>query len=345
MSRLKVLRKRYRDATEKEETRHMSEKPILFVTRRFPPEVEARLTRDYRAVLNEDDVVYGPDDLVDGSRDARADGILTCGTEKFTADVIARLPDHVKIVATFSVGYDHIDIAAAKARGLVVTNTPDVLTDATADITLLCLLGAARQAQNSERILREGRWGRWGPMEMLGVEFSGKRLGIFGMGRIGRAVAQRARGFDMEIHYSNRSRLSPDLEQGAVYHADPDEMLRHCDFLSTNCPGGEETRHFVNERRISLMPDGAIVVNTARGSVIDDAALIAALQSGKLAAAGLDVFEGEPDFDKRYLELSNVFLLPHIGSATVETRNGMGFRALDNLDAWFAGREPGDRVA
>ena len=323
----------------------MGEKPILFVTRRLPPDVEARLARDYRAVLNDGDAAYGAADLVDKSRDAGADAILTCGTERFTADVIERLPAHVKILATFSVGYDHIDVAAAKARGLVVTNTPDVLTDATADITMLCLLGAARQAQHAERVLRQGRWGRWAAMDMLGVEVTGKRLGIFGMGRIGQAVARRARGFEMEIHYSNRNRLPPEIELGASYHADPHKMLPHCDFLSTNCPGSAETRHFVNERRIELLPDGAVVVNTARGSVIDDDALISALQSGKLAAAGLDVFEGEPDFDKRYLKLSNVFLLPHIGSATIETRNAMGFRALDNLDAWFAGREPRDRVA
>ncbi len=323
----------------------MADKPILLVTRRLPPDVEARIRRDYRPDLNEGDAVWGADDLVARSRESQADAILTCGTEKFTRDVIERLPDRVKIVATFSVGYDHIDVAAARERGLVVTNTPDVLTDATADITMLCLIGAARQAQNAERILREGSWGRWGAMDMLGLEVTGKRLGIYGMGRIGCAVARRARGFDMEIHYSNRNRLPPEREQGAIYHADADEMLPHCDFLSTNCPGSAETRHFVNARRIALLPDGAVVVNTARGSVIDDDALIAALQSGKLAAAGLDVFEGEPNLDPRYLALANVFLLPHIGSATIETRNAMGFRALDNLDAWFNGRAPRDRVA
>lgn len=323
----------------------MPETPTVFVTRRLPPEVEARLMRDYRAVLNEHDESYGADDLVARSRDIGADAILTCGTEKFTTGVIQNLPESVKILATFSVGYDHIDVAAARERGLVVTNTPDVLTDATADITILCLLGAARQAQNAERILREGRWGRWGPMDMLGIEVTGKRLGIFGMGRIGQAVARRARGFNMEIHYSNRSRLPAEAEQGAIYHAEPEDMLPHCDFLSTNCPGSAETRHFVNEERIALLPDGAVVVNTARGSVVDDDALISALESGKLAAAGLDVFDGEPNFDRRYLTLANVFLLPHIGSATIETRNAMGFRALDNLDAWFAGRAPRDRVA
>lgn len=323
----------------------MTDKPIVFVTRKLPPDVEARLARDYRPIFNETDTDYGADGVIDGAARAGADAILTCSTEKYPAGVIARLPGHVKILATFSVGYDHIDVDAARKRGLIVTNTPDVLTAATADITMLCLLGAARHAQSSEAVLREGRWGRWEPMGMLGVEFSGKRLGIFGMGRIGQAVAKRARGFDMEILYSNRNRLPPEKEQGATYYADPEAMLPHCDFLSMNCPSSPETLKFLNERRISLLPDGAVVANTARGNVVDDDALIAALKSGKLAGAGLDVFEGEPNFDKRYLELDNAFLLPHIGSATIETRNGMGFRALDNIDAWAAGREPGDRVA
>lgn len=323
----------------------MPDKPIVFVTRRLPPDVEARLQRDYRPVLNADDRVLGPNDVIDGAARAGATAILTCSTEKYPADVIARLPAQVEILATFSVGYDHIDVAAARERGLIVTNTPEVLTAATADITMLCLLGAARRAQSAEQVLREGRWGRWEPMGMLGVEFSGKRLGIFGMGRIGQAVARRARGFDMEILYSNRNRLPPEQEQGATYFADTDAMLPHCDFLSLNCPSSAETFHFLDGRRIGLLPDGAVVVNTARGNVVDDDALIAALKSGKLAGAGLDVFEGEPDFDRRYLELDNAFLLPHIGSATIETRNGMGFRALDNLDAWAAGREPRDRVA
>jgi len=322
----------------------MAQKPNLFVTRLFPPDVEARIRRDYDAVHNLDDVAYGPDDLVRLSIEAKCNGILTCSTEKWTADVIARLPEHVKILATFSVGYDHIDIEAAGRKGLIVTNTPDVLTAATADISMLCLLGAGRQAQNSENILREGRWGRWDPMSMLGVDVTGKKLGIYGMGRIGQAVAQRARGFEMEIHYCNRTRLAPEIEQGAIHHAAPEDMLPHCQFLSINSPGGAGTHHFLNAERIALLPDGAVVANTARGSVIDDNALISALRSGKVGAAGLDVFDGEPNFDKRYLELDNVFLLPHIGSATIETRNGMGFRALDNLDAYFAGQAPGDQV-
>lgn len=322
----------------------MAQKPTLFVTRKLPPDVEARLRRDYDALHNEDDVAYGPDDLVRLSMETKCEGILTCGTEKWTADVISRLPDHVKILATFSVGYDHIDVEAAEKKGLIVTNTPDVLTAATADISMLCLLGAGRQAQNSEKVLREGGWGRWDPMGMLGVDVTGKKLGIYGMGRIGQAVAQRARGFEMEIHYCNRTRLPADKELGAIHHPTAEDMLPHCQFLSINSPGGADTLHFLNAERIALLPDGAVVANTARGTVIDDNALIPALQSGKVGGAGLDVFENEPNFDKRYLDLDNVFLLPHVGSATIETRNGMGFRALDNLDAYFAGKGPGDRV-
>ena len=321
----------------------MAEKPVLLVTRLLPPDIEARAARDYQAILNPDDVQYDGPALIAGSEGV--DAILTCSTERFDAEVIAALPESVKALATFSVGYEHIDVEAAKARGLVVTNTPDVLSDATADLAMLLLLGAARRAHESAAMLRENRWGRWVATELLGTEVTGKRLGILGMGRIGRAVAQRARGFDMEIHYCNRSRLPEELEAGAIYHEDAEEMLPGIDFLSINCPATPETHHFLNAERIALLPDGAVVVNSARGTIVDDNALIPALQSGKLAAAGLDVFEGEPNIDPRYLEIENAFLVPHIGSATLETRNAMGFRALDNLDAYFAGKEPGDRVA
>jgi len=318
-------------------------KPTVLVTRRVPPAVEARLVRDYRARLNDDDSVYGADELLE--RAQGADGLLVCATEKLTADLIRRLPPQVRICATYSVGFDHIDIAAAKDRGLVVTNTPDVLTDATADIAMLLILGAARRATAAEALLRRGGWGPWSTMFMLGSHVTGKRLGIYGMGRIGRAVARRARGFDMIVHYCNRGRLPPELENGAIFHASPEDLLAHSDILSLHCPASAETFHFLDARRIALLPDGAIVVNTARGTVVDDAALIAALKSGKLAAAGLDVFENEPKFNPGYLDLDNAMLLPHIGSATTETRDAMGFRAVDNLDAYFAGRSPQDRIA
>jgi glyoxylate reductase len=321
----------------------LKEKPVILVARRVPLPVEARIRDAYRATLNDDDRVWNADELIDRARGCT--GLLICPTERLTADVIARLPAEVKICATFSVGYDHIDIAAAKRRGLIVTNTPDVLTDATADIAILLILGAARRATEAEALLRRGDWGAWSTMFMLGTHVSGKRLGIYGMGRIGRAVARRARGFGMNIHYCNRQRLSAELEAGAVFHATPEALLPHCDFLSLHCPASAETHRFLDARRIALLPDGAVVVNTARGTVVDDAALIAALKSGKLAAAGLDVFEGEPRFNRAYLDLSNAMLLPHIGSATHETRAAMGNRAVDNLDAYFAGRAPGDRVA
>jgi len=220
-----------------------------------------------------------------------------------------------------------------------------VLTDATADIALLLMLGAARRAHEGEAIVRDGSWKSWATTFMLGTHMTGKRLGILGMGRIGQAVAKRARGFDMTIHYSNRRRLAPELEQGAIFHADPNELLPHSDFLSINCPASPETHHFLNAERIAKLPDGAVVVNTARGAVVDDEALIVALKSGKVAAAGLDVYENEPNLNPGYRPLKNTFLLPHLGSATVETRNAMGFKCLDNLDAFFAGKAPPDRVA
>jgi lactate dehydrogenase-like 2-hydroxyacid dehydrogenase len=320
----------------------MSKKPIIFVTRRLPDAVTRRLASTYEARLNEHDGVLSADQVVSGAEGA--DALLVTPTDKLTADVIGRLPKSVKMIATFSVGYEHIDINAAKARGLPVSNTPDVLTDATADIALLLLLGAARRAYEGERAVREASWKSWSTTYMLGVHMTGKRLGIFGMGRIGQAVAKRARAFDMQIHYFNRRRLAADLEQGAIYHASADEMLPACDFLSINAPGGPETHHWLNAERIARLPDRAIVVNTSRGPLVDDNALIAALKSGKLFAAGLDVFENEPNIHPGYRELPNVFLLPHLGSATVETRNAMGFKALDNLDAFFAGRELPDRV-
>ena len=320
----------------------MPTQPRVLVTRKLPEAVEARLMRDYDAVLNKADRLYDAEEIIRCA--AGCDALLPCPTEKLTAGVIDRLPAAIRIIATFSVGYEHIDIAACKARGIVVGNTPDVLTDATADIALLLMLGAARRAHEGERMIREDRWNSWAPTAMLGTHMSNKRLGIYGMGRIGQAVAKRARAFDMKIHYSNRSRLAPEIEQGAIFHSRTEDMLPHCDFLSINAPSSPETNGFLDTKRIALLPDGAIVVNTARGPLVDDDALIAALKSGKLSAAGLDVFTGEPKIHPGYRELANTFLLPHLGSATTETRNAMGFKALDNLDAFFAGRPLPARV-
>lgn len=314
----------------------------VLVTRQLPEAVEARLRRDYDARLNARDVVYSAREIIELSQGA--DAIVPCHTEKLTADVIARLPQSVRAICSFSVGFDHIDLAAAKSRNIVVTNTPEVLSDATAEIAMLLLLGAARRAYEGERQIRTQSWAEWSATYHLGLQVTGKRLGIIGMGRVGRIMAKCARGFDMKIHYFNRKRLPPELELGAVYHDSVEALLPHCDFLSIHCPATPETHHLLNRQRIALLPDDAIVVNTARGAVVDDDALIEALQTGKLFAAGLDVFNGEPDIDPRYRTLDNTFLLPHIGSATRETRDAMGFRALDNLDAIMRGREPRDRL-
>jgi lactate dehydrogenase-like 2-hydroxyacid dehydrogenase len=318
-------------------------KPVILVTRKLPEAVEARLQRDYAPRFNPGDVPYASDEMIE--RAGGADAILACHTEIFSAAVIARLPGSVRAIANFSVGYDHVDTEAAKSRGIIVTNTPDVLSDATAELTLMLMLGAARRASEGEQLVRTRQWKDWSPSFMVGVQVTGKRLGIIGFGRVGRVVAKRARGLDMEIHYTDMQRMPPALEEGAIYHETPEGMLPHCDFLALHCVSTPATFRLLNAERIALLPDGAIVVNASRGAVIDDEALIAALKSGKLTAAGLDVYNNEPDIHPEYRQLPNVFLMPHIGSATKETRDAMGFRALDNLDAIFAGREPRDRVA
>ena len=321
----------------------MSEKPVVLVGRKLPPAVEARLAQDYQARLNESDRLYTSEELLTLAEGA--DAILPCHTERFPPEVLGRLPESVRIIANMSVGVDHVDLGAAAGRGIVVTNTPDVLSDATAEIAILLMLGAARRASEGERLIRAGEWRDWSPAFMVGTQVTGKRFGVIGMGRVGQVTAQRARGLDMEIHYHNRRRLDPEQEAGAVFHETIEDLIAHSDVLSLHCPATPDTRGLLNAERLALLPEGAIVVNTARGAIVEDAALIAALKSGRVAAAGLDVFNNEPDLDPGYLGLDNTFLLPHVGSATRETRDAMGFRACDNLDAFFAGREPVDRVA
>jgi len=323
----------------------MTEKSKILVTRKLPQAVESQLEQNYKALLNPDDRLYSTDELINLSEGA--DAILPCHTEQLTAEVIDRLPDSVKIIANFSVGVDHCDLEAAKARGIVVTNTPDVLSEATAEIAILLMLGAARRASEGERLVRSQKWQDWSPDFMVGIQATGKRLGIIGMGRVGQVMARYARdAFGMEIHYHNRSRLPAELEAGAIYYDTVDDLLPQCQFLSLHCPATSDTIGLLNAERIALLPGDAIVVNTARGALIEDEALYAALASGQIAAAGLDVYNNEPTgIFSGYRELTNIFLLPHIGSATRETRDEMGFRALANLDAYFAGKEPGDRVA
>jgi len=308
----------------------------ILVTRKMPPAVEDRLAASYDATFNASDEIMTTEQLL-GRADGM-DGLLICPSEPLSAETIGKLPDSVKIVVTFSVGHEHVALAAARDKGLVVTNTPDVLNNATADITMLCLLGAARRAHEGETMVRNDQWEGFRTTMLLGTHVSGKPLGIVGMGRIGQAVARRARGFDMKIHYFNRTRLTPDLEAGATYHGDAQSLFSASEFLSINCPSSSETRHLLNADSIGWLPDGAVVVNTARGDIVNDSALIAALKSGKIAAAGLDVYDGEPALNPAYRSLKNTFLMPHLGSATVETRNAMGYCCCDNLDAYFAGK-------
>jgi len=322
----------------------MSDKPVVLVTRRLPDAVENKLAQDFTPILNPQDKLYDSEELLRLAADA--DAILPCHTEKFPAATIARLPSRVKAIANFSVGVDHVDLEAAKQKQLIVTNTPDVLSDATAEIAILLMLGAARRASEGERLVRSQRWKDWSPAFMVGRQITGKRLGILGLGRVGQVVARRARGFDMTIHYHNRKPLDPDYAAGAIYHDSVEALLANIDVLSIHCPASEATRGLLNRKRIAAMHRDAILVNTSRGGVIDDDALAAALQAGDIAAAGLDVFNGEPDrIHPAYRKLENTFLLPHIGSATEETREAMGYRAIDNLIAIFNGEEPRDRVA
>jgi lactate dehydrogenase-like 2-hydroxyacid dehydrogenase len=288
-------------------------------------------------------VLDGPNDMTVAEITAaaashQAQAILFTNTLPLTADAVAALPESVRVGATSSVGYDHIDVVAAKGRGLVVTNTPGVLDECTADHAMMLLLTAARRGAEYDRIMRQGWRRRIGQGELLGVRVTGKRIGILGMGRIGRAFAQRARGFDMKVLYHSRTRLPPELEQGAEFFANFNDMLPHCDFLSVHAPGGAATNKMVDAQALSLLPDGAVLVNVARGSLVDEDALLNALTSGKLFSAGLDVFRDEPDYDLRFSTLENVVLSPHVASASKETRDAMGFRALDNIAAVLAGR-------
>jgi lactate dehydrogenase-like 2-hydroxyacid dehydrogenase len=300
----------------------------------------ARLASDFDAVAPEAPI--GMDKLIALAESHRAEGLVIWPGLIFDAATIARLPASVRALSTVSVGFDHVDIRAANARGITVTNTPDVVTEDTADTHMLLLLGAARRAKEHVRNMDTGWSIRNGFAQGLGVQVTGKTMGIVGMGRIGRAVAQRARGFDMPILYHNRTRLPPELEQGARYFAQFDDMLPHCQVLSLNLPGGSGA--LMTREKFALLPKGAVFVNSARGSLVDEDALIEALTNGQLSSAGLDVFQREPKYDQRLNELPNTFLLPHIGSATTETRDAVGLRALDNLLAVLMGRPAPDEV-
>jgi len=318
----------------------MAGKPVLWVTRRLSDNTLERAQKNYECIINYDDGEHTADEIIAMSE--KVDAILPCHSEIFRGKTVDKLNSRVKIIANHSVGTDHCDIPALTARGIAVTNTPDVLSDATAEIAMLLMLGAARRAVEGDTMVRDGKWDFWSPAFMVGKQVSGSILGIIGMGRVGQAMARNARGFNMEVHYHNRSRLSGDKEHGAVFHENISDLLKVSDFLSLHCPATPETTGLMNEGSFSLLPDGAVIVNTARGALIDENALITALESGKISAAGLDCFVKEPGGNPKLSSHQNVFMLPHIGSATVATRDAMGFRALDNLDAFFAGQTPKD---
>ena len=313
----------------------------VLVTRNLLQENEERVKKLFDVRLNKEEKIYTIDEVIEFSKDC--DGILSFLTDKLDSAAIDKLSNKVKIIANYAVGFGNIDINAAAKKGIVVTNTPEVLTDATADITILLLLGASRRAYEGRILAEQQNW-TWKPDFLLGKQMSNRKLGILGMGRIGQAVAKRARAFGMEIHYHNRSKLIANLEQGAIYHDNVKSLFAKSEFLSINCPPTKETTNLVNDKTISYLPDECVVVNAARGDIIDDNAMIKAMKSGKVFALGLDVYNGEPKINPEYLKLNNLFLLPHLGSATLRTRVDMGSRAIDNLENFFQGKKPKDQV-
>ena len=313
----------------------------IFVTRKLLKENEVKLCELFEVKLNVNDKVYSAQEIIEESKDC--DGILSSVTDPINADTISKLSSSVKIIANGAVGFGNIDFKAARARGISVTNTPDVLTDATADIQILLLLGASRKAYEG-RIAAETQNWKWSWDFLLGKQMSNKRLGILGMGRIGRAVAKRAKGFGMEIHYHNRSKLSSDLEDGAIYHKNLKSLFEQSEFLSINCPATPETIKIINKESLSYLKDNTVVGNAARGDVVDDEAMVDALKSEKIFAYGLDVYNGEPKIHPEYLKLKNIFLLPHLGSATKRTRWDMAYRATKNLEDFFSDKKPKDLI-
>jgi lactate dehydrogenase-like 2-hydroxyacid dehydrogenase len=321
-------------------------RPVVVVTRRLPAPVEEQLAREFDARLNADDHPFSAAELEGALR--AADGLLPTVTDRLTTQVLAAQPLRARVIANYGVGFNNIDTGAAKARGLVVTNTPDVLTDDTADNAITLLLMVARRAGEGERHVRAGAWTGWRPTHMLGTRVSGKTLGLIGLGRIGRAVAHRAHhGFGMRVIFHDPYPPPPAVvaELGAEPRSSVEAVLGEADFVSLHSPATPETRHLIDARRLALMKRGAFLINNARGDIVDEAALAVALKQGTIAGAGLDVFEREPTVTPELLTMENVVLLPHLGSATQETRVAMGLRALENLKAFFAGAPPRDRVA
>ena len=306
-------------------------KKILF-TRRLIETSEEYASNLFSVKFNVDDIVLSKEEIISQSNDC--DGIISSVTEVFDEDVISKISKSIKIISNFGVGFSNIDIDAAKKRNIIVTNTPNVLTAATAEIAILIILGAARRVNEGIKYARNKNW-QWSSDFLIGKELNNARLGILGLGRIGRAVANRARSFGMKIHYHNRVRLTPDLEKGSTYHGNIKSLFSVSDFLSINCTSTEETRYIINKKTLNYFPDGAVIANTARGEIIEDVSMIEALKSGKIYSLGLDVYNGEPNIHPEYINLSNVFVLPHLGSATYKTRKAMSDLAINNLKEFF----------
>lgn len=313
----------------------------VFVTAKMPEYVESDIAAAFDATFNTTGEKLTKDQVLKGleGKDALFGGVGV----KMDADFFARLPSSVKAVGTYSVGFDHVDLAAAKAKGMPVYNTPDVLTDTVAECAMLLTLSAARRITESIALMKD--WKGWTPLQLNGMEIAGKTMGIFGFGRVGRAIAERARGFRMQIAYSDVNKLPPDLEQGAAYYPKPEDLMANCDVLILACNSTPETRGFLNRERLAKMRPTAIVVNIARGDIVNDDALIEALSQNKIMGAALDVFNNEPNYDPRYKSLPNAFILPHIGSSTVEARRGMGRILIDGLLAAKDGKTVRNRLA
>lgn len=322
----------------------MKHRPKVIVTRKLPDPIETRMAELFDVTLN----------LADRPMDAaalkaamaEADVLVPTVTDDINADIIAAAGANLKLIANFGAGINHIDVKAASDKGITVTNTPGVLTEDTADLTMALLLSVPRRLFEGEKILRAGDWSGWTPTFLMGRRIQGKRLGIIGMGRIGRAVARRARAFNMAVHYHNRTQLPAEVEGEleATYWADLDEMLTRMDIVSVNCPLTPETNRLLNRDRLKKLQPHAVIINTARGEIIDEEALADLLEVGRIAGAGLDVFEEEPEINPKLLSLENVVLLPHMGSATVEARMGMGEKVLINIQAYTDSHRPPDRV-
>ena len=319
-------------------------KALVHVTRKLPDVIETRMMELFDAKLNLDDKPLGREGLTAAVKEAEI--LVPTVTDRLDAEVLAAAGKKLRLIANYGTGVDHIDLDAANNKGLVVTSTPDVLTEDTADMTMALILAVPRRLAEGERIMRTGTWTGWSPTWMLGHRVYGKRLGIVGMGRIGQAVARRARGFELSIHYHNRNRVHPEIEAEleATYWESLDQMLARIDIVSVNCPHTPATYHLLSARRLKLIQPHAYIVNTSRGEVIDEAALTRLLASGDIAGAGLDVFEHEPAVNPKLLDLDNVVLLPHMSSATFEGRIAMGERALVNIKTFIDGHQPPDRV-